>query len=741
MLKGRLAYCSHSIAYVAPGGTLIDARQGSGQINMYMFIHLDESGAFDEGLNDSRASVVGGTCSALSSDDWDKEHRDHLDLFNTSQSALATFAYPRHYHCGELLANKLGTPPAVTRKDKEAFVDSVFQYVLRKSLFGFVSKNSRKRFEYSPQATYVMNLVAALRFCLDRLAALPEHSVSGISIVVAQRTIRETAQGISVSAYMAALLEFVTDQLAVGSGPGVDLAKELLRRNALSLSSGVATRDAGLVAADFVCCLARYNRKVETGAQLLLCHPNEKLLLGDYRNYYENQVLQLLDNGYYGTALEFICRFFPFRDGVPDFKAVMTRLEKEQRAAILERELPSLLAAIHSLAKQRFELPGALAGAIHAAECLIAVGERQLAKSSRKRTWLNLVINALAELAACHNHTGAIGPQQAAEERLISLIEANKRDTGLDAVQRRSLLLDIRNCNLNLLFNDFRFEEAYNLADELVRERQEMTGGEEPDAVLGKILGSMGQAAAFMAHRDPDWSSEAVELFKGSSKHFPTGSVQEEMSVNFLVTALWQQGAYHEAVGLLPPLAGAAPKGECSALLIRLGSPGLESRAFEVVNVLRLIAVLAQSPEALQSPQVWSLLEQTALAVGTDHPYEQWWKWLGIIHAMAGDFDSADRCLTRCETLCASHGFTMQVIGNSATLLRANLAATRGEAAQAQKLAQHFSAVLSALCQSLGFSRYIGLGTIADLVAKAHTARPGDMEFRQLCTYLPFTYA
>jgi len=710
---------------------------------MHIFFHVDESGPFDEGINDSRASVVGGICSTLASGDWEREHQSHLHVFNESQPLLARFSYPQHYHCGELLANKLSTPTAVARSDKEAFATAVFQKVLKQSIFGFVSRNRGKRFEYSPQATYVMNLVASLRFAMKTLATLSGGSISGLSIVVAQRTIKETTQGGSVAAYMAALLDFVTDQLAIGSGPGVDLTKELLRRKALTLSSGVATKDAGLIAADFVCCLSRYNRKAEGGARLLICQPDEKLLLGDYRNYYENQVLHLLDNGYYGAALEFICRFFPFRDGLPDFKVVMGRLEKEESTAILERELPALLSVIHSLAKQRFEIPGALAGAIHAADSLIAIGSRQLGVSSGKRTWLNLVINALAELAACHNHTGAIGPQRAAEEKLVALMDTNKKDSGFDAVQRKSLLLDIRNCNLNLLFNDFRFEEAYDLADELARERVAMTGGEEPDILLGKILGSLGQAAAFMARVEADWNSEALGRFEESLRHFPAGSVQEGMSINFLVTALWQHGAYREAMAAFARLPGASTEGDLlSVLLSRLTCPGLESRSFEVVNVLRLIAALSPSADELQSV-VWGHLEQTASIVGTDHPYEQWWKWLGILYGLAGDLDAADRCLVRCEELCACYGFTMQVIGNSATLIRTSLAASRGDMAQANVLGRNFRKMLAALCgQSLGFSRYTGGETrIADLVAKANVSRPGDPGFVNLCTYLPFSYA
>lgn len=386
-------------------------------------------------------------------------------------------------------------------------------------------------------------------------------------------------------------------------------------------------------------------------------------------------------------------------------------------------------------------MPYALASAIHAAESLIAVAEKLLIVTTRKNVWINFKIQALAELAACHNHTGAVGPQQSAELLLTEFLENNKKDAGLDAAQRKTFLLDVRNRNLNMLFNDYRFEDAYTLAEELADERVRMTGGDEPDNLMGKILGSLGQACAFLHHSDPSWQADAERLFRESLKHFASGSAQENMSRNFLVTSLWQAGKYDQAIAELAPVPRQLPEADRATILtVRLALPQQSSRSYEIVNVLRLLAASGE----LQHPLVGELaaLEKTALLVGTDHPYEQWWKWMGIIHLMLQDYEAADRCLACSEALCEKHSFTMKTIGNSSTLLRVQIAAASGYKNKAGLLVKKYLKDFDDLCrESSGFANYLTAYKSEELIEKALVTKPGEDNFLEMCSYLPFTYA
>ncbi len=565
---------------------------------MKYYIHIDESGPFDESFSGGRPSVVGGICSQHSAKHWDYLHRGHLEQFRREHSDL-DFSFPVHYHCGPLLSGRIISPKGANASVVREFTDEVFKNVLSKATFGFLSRNVGKRFEYSPQATYVMNLIAALRNAFQLMGETHED-IDYVQVVVAQRTIGETSKVGTVEQYMSFLLAHVAEQLLIGDGAGVDLAKRIHSHGQLTLSTGLGDRNAGLIAADFVCCLGRSGHKAMENSSLHVWQPNQEALLGDYKAFHERQAQVFLRNKYYGSCLEFICRYFPSRDGQPDVEELVRELRRETDQQVLQRELPALLSVIHQLSKNRTKAPNMLAVAIRVAERLVELAGKHSVETSSgvaQRHWLNFHIQALAELSACYSHTGSVGPQKIAEEQLTVFLAKRGRETGMDATQRQSLLIDVRNRNLNLLFNDYRFEEAYSLAEELSVARRQMVPVGEADELLGQILGSHGQSCSFMARSDPTWVESAIELYKQSLEHFATGSYQEEMSRNFLVTTAWQAGRLDDAMKYMRPATGLklAPEDAIEAILARLSEPFPESRAFDVVNCLRIAAAYSHS--------------------------------------------------------------------------------------------------------------------------------------------------
>ena len=159
---------------------------------MKYYLYIDESGPFDENFTGVKASVVGGICSQHSAKHWDYLHRSNLEQF-TREHKNINFSYPRHYHCGPLLAGKIQGPYNSNPEIIREFTDEVYRYILAKSTFGFLSRNVGKRFEYSPQATYVMNLIAAVRSAFQKLSESHED-IDYIQVVIAQRTIGETSK-------------------------------------------------------------------------------------------------------------------------------------------------------------------------------------------------------------------------------------------------------------------------------------------------------------------------------------------------------------------------------------------------------------------------------------------------------------------------------------------------------------------------------------------------------------------
>lgn len=598
---------------------------------MQLFIYIDESGSFDEKFVGGRASVVGGVCSLLPPDLWNLTHIEHLRTVD--ESGLRGFNYPSHYHCGPLIARKINAPLHASTRDIVAFAHSVFDNILSHSLFTFISRNRGKKFEYSPQATYVMNLIAAIRYAFERISEF--DTVASVTICIAQRTISETVTSrLGPTAYMSALLDYVREQLQIGDGKGAELAKQLDAHKNLTITSGIGDRDAGLIAADFICSLARQGHKSKNTdlSDVMICAPDYDLLLGDYKRFNENQAKHLIDNKYYGSYLEFLCKIFPIHNGIPNLDELFKVLETEQEGSVLERELPALLNIIHMFAKYRTEAPYLLSAATLVAAKMESLAEKQknaTVGSANHRLWLNLQIQTLSELSTCYNHIGAVGPQESIESKLTSLLEESNRDSGIDALQRICILMDVRNKNLNVLFNDYRFEDAYTLAAELLAERASLVGN-ATDKLTGQINGSLGQACAFMAKQDSAWSKEALNYFNASIVHFAPDSRQYRMSDNFITTTLWQNGLIDEAYQRIqgsvseninnPSLINATE-------LLNITQP--ERSAFTIVNRLRLVANIIQTCDAPIPENLIHAcreLENTAVKFDTDHPYEQWWK-------------------------------------------------------------------------------------------------------------------
>lgn len=714
---------------------------------MKYYIHIDESGPFDESFSGGKASVVGGICSQHSAKQWDYLHRGHLEQFCRAHSDVG-FSYPGHYHCGPLLAGRIKGPIDSDSTVVAEFTNGVFQNVLSNATFGFLSRNVGKKFEYSPQATYVMNLIAALRNAFELLGESHEN-IEYVQVVVAQRTIGETSKIGTVEQYMSFLLTHVTEQLLIGDGAGVALAKRLYSQGQLDFSTGLGDRNAGLIAADFVCCLGRSGRKAMAGGCLHRYQPNQEALLGDYKAFHERQAQVFLKNKYYGSCLEFLCRYFPSKDGQPDVEQLVGQLKRETDQQVLQRELPALLSVIHQLSKNRTNAPNMLTVAIRVAEHLVEIAKKfssDIDGLSIKRQWLNFHIQLLAELSACYNHTGTVGRQLIVEEQLAELLSKRGKDTGMDATQRQSLLIDVRNRNLNNLFNDYRFEEAYDLAEELITVRQQMLPEDESDELLGQILGSHGQACAFLARYDPTWYETAIELFNQSIDHFAAGSHQEGMSHNFLVTAAWQAGRWDDAIKYMAPEIGDdfTPDNVIELLSNRLLLPSPEKRAFDVVNCLRLVAAYFEFTNCRPLDiDIRNDLELIARRIGTDHPYEQWLKWLGILHLQCNDFTKAESCFEAAKAVCIGHEFTMQTIGNSIELLRVVTNRIKNSAKVSKPYEQPFFVELEKLrAKSLSFDAYISKSNILEVLASRPEVCRDDRKIQWfLYTFLPFSYA
>ena len=216
------------------------------------------------------------------------------------------------------------------------------------------------------------------------------------------------------------------------------------------------------------------------------------------------------------------------------------------------------------------------------------------------------------------------------------------------------------------------------------------------------------------------------------------------MSRNFLSTLFWQANDLDSSVGQIDVLnkGGETTRKAGMGFLEVLSHPQAERYAFDVVNSLRLLATRRNQglTDSLESG-VLDSLERTAYRIGTDHPHEQWLKWLGILHWQQSHFAQAMECFERATSLCAKQQFTMQTIGNSVILLAFLLARARGKKVSADAIKQVFHSDLKKLrAQSFAFDRYVSIA-LDPYLSTALPTVPDAREHWRFFTYLPFTYS
>jgi hypothetical protein len=703
---------------------------------------IDESGPFDEGITRKAASLVGGVCGVLDDAAWEAAHRQQLDAFG--RGSRIRFAYPDHYHCGKLLEGRLRVTGPVTRRDIESFTDDVFATACRSAAFVFASKNTGKRFESSPQATYVLNLVAATRKAVESLGTLCPDADS-VEIVVAQRTISETVNS-TYPDYMPRMLDYIKEQLLAGESPSVALARRLDAEGRLTLRWAVGDRNAGLIAADFVSCLLRGGKKPPDGMTVAWTHPDE-VMFGDYRRYYDQEVLRLLKQKQYSTAADVLRRYFPTSNGHPDYAVLVHALRKEDDGDVLMRELTSLLVLARFLIDRRTQEPGNLGCAQELLTQLVRMAEASLTERSGigvQRAWACLLVDALADLAACHNHLGAIGPQQDIQARLATLLTTHKDLLPGSHTARKERLLDIRNRNLNQLFNDYRFADVLSVFAGEVDRREAEVPRDEPDDLLGQMQGSMGQACAFLARTDTTWTDMAREYFEKSIMHFRPGTVFHSMSVNYLATLAWQVGDLPLACSEMgrhsgaPKIAGAADLAQRLPQI--LSSQGLSS--FDAVNYLRIAASYCDQVRPMAADDLKSIQDVWIPRMTSDHPYEQVCKWLGYMLIQAGEYDAARQLLSKGVQISKSMSFTVQTIGLSLLGLIAVADKSAGnQKAHAEHVAECAAWATDLAAQSTPFASYLSAVGGLEGLNHALSGNDGSSSAATISRILPFSYA
>ena len=671
----------------------------------------------------------------LGSDQWRTKFTDLV--YSVNQNSQYRFAFPDHFHCAKLFAGS-GLSADVAEKFAKAVLDCVAQH----SLFCFCARNVERRFEYSEQATYVMHLRAAAELALVKLAELPGEYTS-LDIYVAQRTTWETTHadsGRQARDYMMYLCPLLQEQLLAGDGLGSVLARRLDERRAFRVLSAVGTNP-GIAAADFVCNRAyhgiRPDKFHETKPASSLGSTNQKPLL--------HQANELLKYGQFAAAFDFAHSLLPRTDREKFLERLFAALEQESAWDVLERALPGLLAEARRRITLRTQIEGARKEALELLERLVKIADKSLNSQKEPKvrtTWVSVQVDALVDLSTCYNHVGETAKQNAIDKKLIAHLELNSRELDSSYANRQETILDLRNRNLNQLFNNYQFEEVVSQFDSLVEERQKRIPPAQSDPLLGQMLGSMGQACGFLARTNPDWFLLALDYFQQSVKHFSPGTRFHEMSVNFLAALHWQKEDNSSALAALQlyPQRPAPDSQQLAADFSKhLKAPSTD--VFIAVLYAKITAALVEIKVPVCRSGLSEATRYWNQRVTNEHPHELLLKWLGYLHFLMGNSSEAFELWRKAVSICDKMQFTVQTIGLSILVLETNAHAQCGREADFQKHLKEVGSRASELCkQSVAFRNYLnGFGGVEGLMTLSSARTPGSL--KKIARLLPFTYS
>jgi hypothetical protein len=306
---------------------------------------------------------------------------------------------------------------------------------------------------------------------------------------------------------------------------------------------------------------------------------------------------------------------------------------------VLEGELQGIIAQIES----RIDRRTVDARALDEAMTLLRILEKRIRGEATARpdgipAWVNGWLAVIELLLACDNHLGGTENQAL----FVAMHESILRDFGSaipSAARRRECALELCNRAWNREMNNFEFLEVIQRFQNQADARRTEYDG-DPDALTGKMCGTIGQAFAFLAHGNPEYAPRAEDYLRASLAHFPRPEAAQEtaryhdMTVNYLINLHWQsrdiEGAL-EAFRLhsFLPRDGAAPSTPFEALQrLQQRRVTADTLPFDLLAVLRLLESRPEE-ELERALIVLNVLWKPGIP---EHPHQLIAKWVAWLH-------------------------------------------------------------------------------------------------------------
>jgi len=627
---------------------------------MNYYVYIDESGQFNRTSEEYFQSIVGGFITNKSIDELysalDKTilsvNKKYKSNFTSYDIHIAPLLHPEKTKNQEEKEKFQRIPESI----RKAFAESCKKTLEDSAIKLISSKNSSFDFgKIDPQARYGNVLCAFMHEVINFIKS--KNDVTSLKIFIAKRhpvclpggdellnKVKNTQdERIKVANFLKEYHDKMTKYIT-------SWIKQALPK--INLGVGYSSKyKVGYDFADIACYYLRKKDCHFSNDKLLSTEPN-KHYASIYKETEINLFNELIKNKEYETA-------YRWADSQEQKQNILNKIDKTD-----DRTKATALSVIlnigYELIDARTIESTALSEAIYLFKSFV-----EMTKTSKDENVKECFLSAANGLLVCANHSGS---KQTQHKILAIYYKIINELSHIPYFTKQEKILSVRNRAYNQHFNDYRFYEIIENFENVVKAREKQLPENEMDCLTGEMLGTIGQAYAFLSKNNSEYAKTAEDYFKKSLFHFPKGHKYHQMSVNYLTTLRWYNNDILGAKEAFAEHAEIINEGSVAKWISEIINsneyhPG---STFNISVLLRLVvSQVSVANKSLES--VESFLKKCDI---NQHPYELIYKWLGIAYLNNKEFINANKAFDRSIELSENLGFTVKTLAVSARGLK-----------------------------------------------------------------------
>ena len=680
--------------------------------NTYYF-YIDESGSFEK--EKSNHSFVGGFITQTKPEQLYQNIEQAIKSFQAKHGQILGL---KDIHAAELL--HADTFPDKGNKAKyekihyhirKKFIDLFAQIVNQQALYFIKSENKQFQFgEENEQSRYGNCLGAWFQQAIDDLVQKEQNKKFELIFAIAPRSRKCLPKEIDWKSYHSNLDQYI--RTLCNATDHISKAQNLSNSNIKNL----------LDLADVACDMMRQKTgiTIKDKNKLKITKPNK--VGKTYQDFHQESQQDLIHKGEIAAAY----RLAQNKKEQQDIFEKLHKIDVKQQPT----QIRYFLNIAYELVDNRTLQTDALMKAKGIFQNILDTFE-----DSQNEKIQELIKDTINGLILCSNHSGEIIGQTSLLEKTKAIINTQKT---LPAFTRYIQTLEGRNRVFNDQFNNYRFDEIINCFEKEVEKyekvahfakEQRLLPESEKDYLLHKLLGTLGQAYAFLSAQDEDYLSEAKKYFEKSLQYFDE-SLKDLRTPIYLATLYWYHKQFDQAEQVLKDYKIILPANNLvTSLLTHLDNQHDKNTAF-IVSILLHLAIDQEILDKQSIKKIASKCEQ----LEKTHPMELIYKWIGIAYLQLKNRSKATQYFQKAIKI--QQGFTIKTINLSTYALK--IIAHQQSNHNTTKESENFEKSLNELIkESQGFKLYLD-----EIGGKAKWLQDiEEQNIPNIIRWLPFSYS